>query len=105
MISKYCNVLNELEFCSKYVPEFTLYEMRTLFELLRTPRIQYITSRLFFDMISGCWNLEVLDMYFDRNAEALIPSNSTLPKLMQHSVEVLLLISIQTSELYINFLH
>lgn len=63
MISKYCNELNELEFCSYYVPESTLYKMRTLFERLRTLCVQCIKSGSFFEIISGCSNLEVLDIF------------------------------------------
>lgn len=83
MISKYCNELKELEFCSFRVPESTLYEMRTLFERLRRLCVEYIKSTSFFEIISGCSNLEVLDVYFHGDMGALIPSNSTLPKLIE----------------------
>lgn len=57
--------------------------MRTLFGKLRTLRIEWMKSRSFFEIISGCTNLEVLDVYFGSKMGPLISSNSTLPKLVE----------------------
>lgn len=87
IISKYCNGLKELEFSAYHTPESTLKEiflkLKTLFERLRTLRVYFIKSRSFFEIISACSNLEVLDVYFDLHVESLIPSYSTLPKLVE----------------------
>lgn len=84
MINKYCKKLTELAFSCLEVHEHTLYEIRGVLKRLKILRIENITSTSFFDIISVCSELEILEMHFEYqgNSTFILP-NTTFPKLFE----------------------